>query len=170
MQNSLKNFVKNGIMSNTVLIISTLLIVLLFLPNQTLSGTQRMLAKIMIQNENDLNVLQNMGLEPLIIEKDYVIIRINKEKKVQIEDAGFVAVTPQEEDLVLRLIKIPVSMKSAPETISSLHTMGLDIWETREDYIIALAFDKQIKQLKNSGFSVEVLYSNSRDFVEQKKN
>lgn len=43
--------------------------------------------------------------------------------------------------------------------------LRLDIWEERENYIIALASDAQIESILQAGFYVEVLFSDMRDLL-----
>jgi hypothetical protein len=145
--------------------IGILMISLLFFSPRSSPGSMvGILVKIPIQNEQDLNRLQGLGVEPLVIEEDYVVVRAREDERLRIEEAGFVILKAQEQDLIRRLIKIRISSETSPEARKSLARVGLDVWKAKEDYMIAQAFDNQIRELQKSGFVVEILYRNAKEY------
>ncbi|MCK4822117.1 hypothetical protein KA005_40515 [bacterium] len=167
MKNFFKNIVTLRVMNKNTIIILSVLSLLTLLPAHIPANTKAKLIKVPIQNGKDIKLLQDLGLELLIIEDDYIVVRANEREKTQIEQAGFVFLTPQEQDLVMRLIRITYLSNIPPGTLATLYDMGLDIWEVQDDYIIAQVFDKQIRLLQKVGFVIEILYRNARDFVNQ---
>ena len=152
----------------SIITISILVIVFLIItPRSSSESARSMLVKIPIQNESDLNNLQGMALEPLVIEESYVVIRVREDNRLKLEDAGFVILEAQEQDLIRRLIKIDTSSKTGIEARKSIARVGLDIWQAKQDYMIAQAFDNQIRELQKSGFVVDILYHDANEYFDK---
>jgi hypothetical protein len=123
------------------------------------SGDKK-LVKIYIENQDDVDTISNLGFktEIYVIEQNYLVIRITDEEKQELEKIGFSVTAIKEEELVHRIVKVN------QEDIDELANLGLDIWEVNQGYLIAMVYDKQIMELKEKGFVVEILYKSEKDF------
>ena len=64
-----------------------------------------------------------------------------------------------------KIVKVYVENQDDVDTISNLD-LDLDIWEVNRGYLIAMVYDKQILELKEKGFVVEILYKSEKEFQE----
>ena len=68
-----------------------------------------------------------------------------------------------EQSVDKNFVKVYIENQDDVDTISNL---DLDIWEVNRGYLIAMVYDKQIIELKEKGFVVEILYNSEREFQE----
>ena len=140
--------------------------IVLFLPNASADDAKERIVKITSPSGQNLRGLLDMGLEVIVIEETYFAARVTPEQETQIKQAGFHISPIKEKELIQRLIKVPILGKNDSMLLSEV---GLDIWEVREDHVIGQAFDKDIKSIKDLGYSVEILDRDSRESLKKKK-
>ena len=70
-----------------------------------------------------------------------------------------------EQSVDKNFVKVYIENQDDVDTISNLD-LDLDIWEVNRGYLIAMVYDKQIIELKEKGFIVEILYNSEREFLE----
>ena len=70
-----------------------------------------------------------------------------------------------EQSVDKKFVKVYIENQDDVDTISNLD-LDLDIWEVNRGYLIAMVYDKQIIELKEKGFVVEILYNSEREFQE----
>lgn len=122
------------------------------------------LKKIPITDPSLVDNLLSQGLDVIVVEKDYVVIRISPEKAQVLDRLQLQAEPIQEQDLVQRLVKIPISTQ---QQVNELANLGMDIWEVKKDTVVAQAFDKYIREAEKLGFKVEVVKRNALDIVKK---
>ncbi|MFQ5638968.1 MAG: hypothetical protein ACE5IR_13370 [bacterium] len=131
--------------------------------NRLQSGPQ--IKKIAIQNRAQADSLINRGLDVIVIEDDYVAVRLDEDALNALGAMSLNAEPIQEQDLIQRLVKIAVSSK---ENVNDLIALGMDIWEVREDTVIAQVYDKHILQAESKGYAVEIIERNAQAAIEKK--
>lgn len=119
------------------------------------------LKKVVLESEADLQRLRDSGAELIVIEKDYVIVRVENTAMAE----TFNLQTFEENELVQRLVKIPLSDSLGLQPIVD---NGLDLWSHEDEVAIARAFDIQIERLRKLGYSVEVIAQDASRREEQK--
>ncbi|MCW3130185.1 MAG: M14 family zinc carboxypeptidase [Methanophagales archaeon] len=156
----MKKILRIAIIGLLLLIVNALLISSA-IGNFNEQPVDKRVVKVSIENQDDVDTLSNLGLEIYVIEQNYLAIRITNEEEQEIERIGF-SVTPiKEDELVHRIVKVVIKNE---EDINELANLGLDIWEVNQGYLIAMAYDKHIIELKEKGFVVEILYKSEKDF------
>ena len=106
--------------------------------------------KILRDVSVDLNKIRAQVEKIIVIEPNYIVIKIAPDKKIpQIN-----LVDVQESDFVQRKIKIIVRDNNE---LKAILQSGLDIWDKRQGSITGQAFDYQIEELTNIGINVELL-------------
>ncbi|NQE06037.1 hypothetical protein C5S32_09220 [ANME-1 cluster archaeon GoMg1] len=70
-----------------------------------------------------------------------------------------------EQSVDKNFVKVYIENQDDVDTISNLD-LDLDIWEVNQGFLIAMVYDKQIIELKEKGFIVEILYNSEREFLE----
>lgn len=128
------------------------------------SGPQ--LVKIPVKDSTVADSLINIGMDVVVVEKDYIIARLGNQDAVRAQTMSLKMETFKEEELVQRLIKI-VAKKS---DLRELGDIGIDIWEVKDDTVVAQAFDKQIRQIQHKGYSVEIIENNVLNVVKNRAN
>lgn len=133
---------------------------------QEIKSHQPQIKKIPVENKAQADSLIKLGLDVLVVEETYVAVRIKPEDFIKIQTANFKMEPIKEEELIQRLVKIPVKEKSM---VSELANLGMDIWEVKKDTVIAQVFDKQIREAEAKGFMVEIVARNVLDIVKKLK-
>ncbi|MFQ5642003.1 MAG: hypothetical protein ACE5IR_28860, partial [bacterium] len=100
----------------------------------------------------------------IVVEENYVVARLDEEGETKVQALNLPTVDIVESDLVQRLTKIII--KSGGDT-SDLADIGIDIWEVKGDTVIAQVFDKHIRQIKEKGYSIEIVERNVLDTVKK---
>jgi PKD repeat protein len=68
---------------------------------------------------------------------------------------------------IKKIVKVYIENQNDVDTLSNLDlNLDLDIWEVNQGYLIAMVYDKQIMEMKEKGFVVEILYNSGREFQE----
>ena len=136
------------------------------LPAEEESQPPAQMLKILIQNENDIEILLNMGLEIWTIEEDYIVAKLTEDEKLKVKEK-FSVLPAEEKDTVPRLIKVIIPPRDTLDSEIQKKIPPLDIWQSVKDkqgrvHIIAQAYDYEIMKLKELGFTVEILHKNLR--------
>ena len=137
-------------------------IILLFAVEASCNPVEKVV-KIPIAGKKSIAELSQSGLDILVIENDYMLARAGAEKVLRLKQNGFSILPVKEKDFVWRLIKIPIANRNKLNKV--LSNPELDIWEIQKDYIIAQVLDKQIRVLKEKGFSVKIIRKNALDIL-----
>lgn len=126
------------------------------------------LVRIPITAPTQADSLMQLGFDVIVIEKDYLIARLDSAGAIGIQSMNLNMVTIQESDLVQRLIRVIMTQKS---DLAELSNTGIDIWQVHGDTVVAQAYDKYIRQIRQKGYSVEIVTDNIRNLVpvEQQK-
>ena len=67
----------------------------------------------------------------------------------------------RKDQLLRRIVKITVRDKNQ---VNELANMGLDIWEVKQGYVVALTTDNEIAQVKRKNFPLEVLFRTQAEY------
>jgi hypothetical protein len=118
------------------------------------SGPQ--LVKIPVNENTNIDSLINTGMEIIVVEKNYIIARLDQSEAENMESMSINMETFQESELVQRLIRIIVNQKS---DIENLNNIDIDIWEVKGDTVIAQAFDIHIRQIEKLNYDVAIIES-----------
>lgn len=136
--------------------------------SQETQWQQAQLRKIPIQNSSEVDSLLHLGLEVIVEEEQFVVVRMQPADTNVVRAANITTQPIQESDLIQRLVKIPVEQQ---ERVNELTEIGMDIWEVRQDTVIAQAYDKYIWEARERGFEVIITAENVLDLVrEEDKN
>ena len=120
--------------------------------------------KVAISTQKQRDSLRQSGLELIVDEVDYAIIKTSPAQISIFSDLKLQTFSPQETDFVQRLVNISIDSK---ETLQKIADMGVDIWEVKNDTVLAQVYDTHIKQLEASGMSVSILEENSKNVVKK---
>jgi len=120
------------------------------------------LVKIPIENTAMADSLIKRGMDVIVVEENYVIARIDAQQANTVQSMSLQMNTFDERELVQRLIKI---IKSEEYDLQNLASTGIDIWEVKGDTVLAQAFDKQIRRIKEMGFDLEIIEKNIQNLV-----
>lgn len=123
---------------------------------------QPQLRKIVIQNQSEVDSLRNLGLDVLVEEKDFVVVQMQPADTNAVQTANITTEPIRESDLVQRLVKIPIAQR---DRVNELTSIGMDIWEVRQDTVVAQAYDKYIREARQKGFEVIVVAENVLNLV-----
>jgi len=123
---------------------------------------QAQLRKIPIQSQGEVDSLLNLGLDVIVEEEDYVVVHMQPSDTNQVQAANITTKPIQESDLIQRLVKIPIEQR---ERVNDLTEIGIDIWEVRQDTVVAQAYDKYIREARQKGFEVIIVSDNVLDLV-----
>jgi hypothetical protein len=134
-------------------------------PSQEMKYDKPQIRKIPIRSRTQVDSLIQLGLELIVIEDTYVAARIVPEDSAKIKAASLKTEPIQEQELIQRLVRIPIKDKSQ---VSELADLGMDIWEVKQDTVVAQVFDNQIRDAEAKGFSVEIVAKNVLDVVKKK--
>jgi len=161
-------------------IVSYLIVVLLFalsLGCQNNSGEQSgsemavqyhgpQLKKISIQTKEQADNLIEAGFDVIVVEDDYVVVRLEAANEEQVLSMNLQIEPIQESDLVQRLVKIVIQDRLDS---TALLEMGVDIWQVKGDTVVAQVFDKHIRLAQEKGYTVEIVERNVLDTVKVSK-
>jgi len=126
------------------------------------SGPQ--LVKIPLKDSAITDSLIHLGMDVIVIEKDYIIARLENQDVARVQTMSLNMETFTEEELVQRLITVVMKEKS---DLRELSDIGIDIWQVRGDTVVAQAYDKYIRQIQEKGYSVEIVENNILDIVKK---
>jgi hypothetical protein len=117
------------------------------------------LKKIHSSDPQTVQSLRQMGVEILVQQPDYLIIRTDSATARKIQT---MALAPQsgatERDLVQRLVRIHFADKSQLQAIVNL---GVDVWEVEGDSVTARVFDLHLEKLAQQDFTYRILKMNA---------
>lgn len=122
---------------------------------QVAPSSAKALKKIPYKNAEELQRLRAAGLEIIVQQADYVIVRTDS---ATVSAFAANAAPAQEQDLVQRLVHIQLRDSSDVQRIVD---SGADLWEVKSDTAIVRAFDIQLERLRSAGMSVHVLKSDA---------
>jgi hypothetical protein len=122
------------------------------------------LVKIPVQDATVADSLINLGMDVIVVESDYVIARIGGQQSATIQAMALQLNTFKEEELVQRLVNVVTRQKS---DVNELAAFGIDIWEVKGDTVVAQVFDKHIRQMQESGYTVAVIERNVLNVVDR---
>jgi arginyl-tRNA synthetase len=103
-------------------------------------------------------------MDVVVVEEDYIIARLSGQDAVRVQKMSLKMETFKEEELVQRLIKVVMKKKS---DLQELSNTGIDIWEVKEDTVLAQAYDKYIRQIQEKGYAVEIVEKNILNVVKE---
>lgn len=124
------------------------------------------LRKILVTGAADVDSLRQRGIEPIVIEPDFVVVRLPEAEVRALAAAGLKVEPVREGDLVQRLVEVVVS---DPQQKTLLADLGMDIWEVAGDTVLAQAFDSQIAAARQQGVQVRIVQTNVRNVVKQRR-
>ena len=124
------------------------------------------LKKISIQSNEQAASLINAGFDVIVVEEDYVVVRLDATNEEQVQAMNLQTEPIKESDLVQRLVKIAIKDRLDS---TALLEIGIDIWEVKGDTVTAQVFDKHIRLAKEKGYSVEIVERNVLDTVKVSK-
>lgn len=125
---------------------------------------QAQLRKIPIQSPGDVDSLRSLGLDVIVEEAAFVVVHMQPADTNIVRTANITTQPIQESDLIQRLVKIPIAQG---ERINALTDIGMDVWEVRQDTVVAQAYDKYIREARHQGFEVFVVAENVLDLVRE---
>ncbi|MFQ5769737.1 MAG: hypothetical protein ACE5HX_04320 [bacterium] len=134
-------------------------------PSQAMKYDKPQIRKIPIQNKAQVDSLLRLGIDIIVVEDSYVAARIMPDDSSKIKTASLKTEPIQEQELIQRLVRIPIKEKSQ---VSELANLGMDIWEAKEDTVVAQVFDNQIRDAEAKGFTVVIVARNVLDTVKKK--
>lgn len=120
------------------------------------------LRKVTITSQQDVERLRGLGLQIIVQEKDYVVVRQDSSQIHQLEDAAIKTAPIQETDLVQRLVKIHYASR---EQLQQIVDMGVDVWEVEGDSLLARVFDSHLVSLQadSIGYRVVEQYAGKKE-------
>lgn len=122
---------------------------------QAAGSSATALKKISYRNAEELQRLREAGVEIIVQQSDYVIVRTDS---ATISAFAANAVSAQEQDLVQRLVHI--SLRDSSD-VQKIVDSGADLWEVKSDTAIVRAFDIQLDRLRNAGISYRIVKSDA---------
>jgi len=127
---------------------------------QNLHAGKSQLVKIMLTNPAQVDSVRSRGVELIVVAEDYLIARVDLTQSEAVSAMALAVEPVDEDDLVQRLVRIAIEDS---EQIQQLADMGLDLWEIREDSVVAGAYDGYLFELERQGFAFDVLAKDTRD-------
>jgi len=112
------------------------------------------LRKVMVTSQAEIDKLRSLGLEIIVEEKNYVIIRQDSTHIKLLQDASIATTPAQESDLVQRLVRIHFTSR---EQLQRIVDSGIDVWEVQGDSLLARAYDYHLARLKSDSVDVRVV-------------
>lgn len=109
------------------------------------------LVKISIADPAQADSLLQLGFEVIVEEPDYVIARVDSSEVQTLRALRLSWGAFESSDLVQLLVRIPVRDSS---DVAELVNLGIDLWEVREDSVVAQVYDKHIREAQARGFVV----------------
>ncbi len=120
------------------------------------------LRKITITSQEDVEKLRSLGLQIIVQEENYVVIRRDSSQIRQLDDAAIKTAPIQETDLVQRLVKINFTSR---EQLQQIVDLGIDVWEVEGDSLLARVFDSHLASLQadSVGYRVVEQYAGRKE-------
>ncbi len=112
------------------------------------------LRKVMITEADAVDRLRALGLEVIVQQPDYVVVRQDSSHLQALREAGITTLPAQEADLVQRLVRVHFSDREQKQQIID---MGIDFWEQEGDSLLARAFDIHLSRLQAAGIGYRIL-------------
>ncbi len=131
-----------------------------------LESTMPQIKKIAITNKAEADSLINLGVEVIVVEDTYVAARVDSQATAKIQSLNLKLEPIKEAELVQRLVQITAVDTAGRQELADL---GIDIWEVRQDTVIAQVFDKHIRQAEARGYRIEILERNVLNTVKKSK-
>jgi carboxypeptidase T len=126
------------------------------------NSTDTTLIRVNITKADDIVILETIGFFPIVEEPFYTDGWIEKSKIETIQRAGYGYQSISGDELIHRLVRINI-----PQMKDVNKLADLDIWNVQDTYIIASVYDSDIRTVKKSGFEIEILFNNTRDYIDQ---
>jgi hypothetical protein len=114
-------------------------------PEQKVSSSSAGLRKVMITSQADVEKLRGLGLDIIVEEKNYVVVRQDSTRIRALEEASIASTPAQETDLVQRMVKVHFSSR---EQLQQIIDLGMDVWEVSGDSLLARAYDYHLARLQ----------------------
>ncbi len=134
---------------------------------ENLKSGKAQLVKIHVNDSTQADSLREKGVEVVVVEPDYVIAKMTLGKSDVLADMHLTMTPADESDLVQRLVRIAVQNNAQVQELADL---GLDLWQVKEDSVIAGAYDKYLFELDERGFKYDILKQNTMDQREESRN
>ena len=112
------------------------------------------LRKVRITSPADLERLRATGVNIIVREKDYAVVRQDSTQVTALSETGLEILPMQERDLVQRLVRVHFSGR---EQLREITDMGLDVWTIEGDTLDARAFDSQLERLDSAGVAYRIV-------------
>lgn len=114
------------------------------------------LRKVMITSQDDVEKLRGLGLQIIVQEENYVVIRQDSTQIRQLQDAAITTTPIQETDLVQRLVKVRYTSR---EQLQQIIDLGIDVWEvdSESDSLLARVFDSHLASLQADSIGYRVV-------------
>ena len=128
------------------------------------AAAQPQIRKIPISDRTLADSLRRAGLDVLVVEDDYVVVRLQPTEMQRVQQMNLPIEPLSEQELVQRLVKIPVTGKA---DVDKLVNLGLDVWEVRGDTVVAQVFDKHIFEAEKLGFRVQIVERDVRNLAKR---
>ncbi len=122
------------------------------------------LVKISITEPQQVEQLLRDSIEVIVVEPDYVIARIDQSGAAAVQNRALSMVPARESELVQRLVQVVVA---GPADVQTVVDMGIDTWEIRGDTVLARAYDRHIRQIRERGFTVTILEPNAANVLKK---
>jgi len=116
--------------------------------SQPASGPATGLRKVRYRTPEELQKLRDAGVDIVVQQSNYVIVRVDSTKVTALAAVPTEAV--QERDLVQRLVHIKID---STHVLQQVADAGLDVWEVQGDTVVARAYDLQLERLRQAGFT-----------------
>ena len=100
------------------------------------------LVKIPITGKEEAEKILATGVDVVVIEDSYLIVRISGEEAKAMDAMQTTMQPVQEKDLVQRLIRVYMN---DPSDLQQIGDTGIDVWEVKGDTVVAQAYDKYIR-------------------------
>lgn len=131
-------------------------------PEQKVSSSSTGLRKVMITSQADLEKIRGLGLDIIVEEKNYVIVRQDSLHVRSLADASIASAPVQETDMVQRMVKVSFASREQRQRIIDL---GMDVWEVASDSLTARAYDYHLARLQadSVGYRVVEQYAGRKE-------
>jgi hypothetical protein len=112
------------------------------------------LHKIKITDTQTVARVRQMGVQILVQEPDYLIVRSDSAAAGEIQMLAMESQPATERDLVQRLVRIHFA--DQPQ-LQKIVDFGVDVWEVERDSVTARVFDLHLEKLRQDGFAYRIL-------------
>jgi hypothetical protein len=114
------------------------------------------LQKIKITDPQTVERVRQAGLQILVQQPDYLIVRPDSANAGKIQTLAAESQPATEQDLVQRLVRIHFSEQPRLQQI-----VGVDVWEVETDSVTARVYDLHLEKLRQDGFPYRILKMNA---------